>query len=124
MPVKTKDGESPIKGEGKLIIIDGGICKAYRKTTGIAGYTLIFNSRKMRLISHKAMDDINEIIEENKDVVPNSNVFEIQPERIKVGDTDIGREIKEKLNGLETLLSAYNNGIIVQNDVPKYIRNN
>jgi len=124
MPVKTKDGESPIKGEGKLIIIDGGICKAYRKTTGIAGYTLIFNSRKMRLISHKAMDNISEIIEENKDVVPNSNVFEIQPERIKVGDTDIGKEIKEKLKGLETLLIEYNNGIIVQNDVPKYIRNN
>lgn len=124
MPVKTKDGESPIKGEGKLIIIDGGICKAYRKTTGIAGYTLIFNSRKMRLISHKAMDNISEIIEENKDVVPNSNVFEIQPERIKVGHTDIGTEIKEKLKGLEILLSAYNSGTIVQNVVPKYIRNN
>ena len=124
MPVKTKDGESPIKAGGKLIIIDGGICKAYRKTTGIAGYTLIFNSRKMRLISHKAMDDISEIIEENRDVVPNSNVFEIQPERIKVGDTDIGKEIKEKLNGLETLLNAYNNGTILQNDVPKYIRGN
>lgn len=123
MPVKTKDGENPIKAGGKLIIIDGGICKAYRKTTGIAGYTLIFNSKKLRLVSHDAMDDINEIIENNKDVVPVSNVFEIQPERIKVGDTDIGKEIKEKLNGLETLLNAYNNGTIVQNPVPKYIRN-
>ena len=123
MPVKTKDGENPIKAGGKLIIIDGGICKAYRKTTGIAGYTLIFNSKKLRLVSHEAMDDINEIIENNKDIVPASNVFEIQPERIKVGDTDLGKEIKEKLNGLETLLNAYNNGIIVQNPVPKYIRN-
>lgn len=123
MPVKTKDGENPIKAGGKLIIIDGGICKAYRKTTGIAGYTLIFNSKKLRLVSHEAMDDVNEIIENNKDVVPVSNVFEIQPERIKVGDTDIGKEIKEKLNGLETLLNAYNNGVIVQNPVPKYIRN-
>lgn len=122
MPVKTKEGENPVKGEGKLIIIDGGICKAYRKTTGIAGYTLIFNSRKMRLVSHQAMDDVSEMIKNNTDTIPTSSVVEIQPVRIKVGDTDIGNEIKEKLKGLEKLLESYKDGTLVQDRLPKYTR--
>jgi fructose-1,6-bisphosphatase-3 len=112
MPVKTKDGENPVKADGKLIVIDGGLCKAYRQTTGIAGYTLIFNSKRMRIVSHEAIGTKEEIISENRDITPKSVVFEIASERIKVSETDIGIGIREKVADLEKLLQAYYEGTI------------
>ena len=69
-------GESPIKANGKLIVIDGGFCKAYQKTTGIAGYTLIYNSRGMRIVSHTPFRGIKEAIEKHVDIESSSEFFE------------------------------------------------
>ncbi|MEG2204907.1 MAG: fructose-bisphosphatase class III, partial [Oscillospiraceae bacterium] len=77
IPVKSKDGESPIKGDGRLLCIDGGFCKAYQSTTGIAGYTLIYNSYGLRLVSHGPFDSIEHAVEQNSDILSTSNIFEV-----------------------------------------------
>lgn len=112
VPVKTKDGESPVKASGKLIVIDGGFCKAYQPTTGIAGYTLIYNSHGMRLISHAPFDTVQTAIEENKDIISTSNIFETVNIRRKVADTDEGAVMKERVEDLKMLLNAYRLGIV------------
>jgi len=115
VPVKTKDGENPVKAEGKLIVIDGGICKAYRKTTGIAGYTLIYNSKKMRIVSHNSIDTICDFVKDNKLSKPKEDIVSINEHTMKVGDTDIGFEIREKVNDLEKLLGEYYSGTMSTN---------
>ncbi len=112
VPVKTKNGESPIKADGKLLVIDGGFCRAYHDTTGIAGYTLIYNSRGMRLVSHGSFEGIQAVIQENKDILSTSNVFERAQERCLVRDTDVGAGIQERIGELKQLLAAYRLGII------------
>ena len=116
VPVKTKEGENPVKANGKLIVIDGGICKAYRKTTGIAGYTLIYNSKKMRIVSHNAIDTICDLVKDNKVSIPKEAVVSINETTMKVGDTDIGFEIREKVNDLEKLLGEYYSGTMSINN--------
>ena len=111
-PVKAGSGESPVKGEGKLIDIDGGFCKAYQKTTGIAGYTLIYNSYMMRLSSHEAFTSREDAIKNNRDILSASVVFERLDDRIKVGETNKGRILKAQMASLEKLLDAYKQGII------------
>lgn len=115
VPVKTKAGENPVKANGKLMIIDGGMCKAYRETTGIAGYTLIYNSKKMRIISHKAINDIEEFVENANDYLPQETII-TETAQIKVGDTDKGIELKEQVNDLKELLNAYYNGTMKINN--------
>lgn len=105
VPVKMKEGESPIKANGKLFVIDGGISKAYRTKTGIAGYTLIYNSRALNLAEHKAG-------EQNKMVTPNVRIVEKMDRRVTIGDTDYGNVIKEQIGDLKELLEAYRKGII------------
>lgn len=112
-PVKVIKGESPIKGGGKLIIIDGGFCRAYQKTTGIAGYTLIFNSHGMRLMSHHPFKSRESAIEENKDILSVSERIETISHRVMVGDTDAGKKIRAEIADLTELLSAYRSGRIV-----------
>ncbi|MEG1243548.1 MAG: fructose-1,6-bisphosphatase, partial [Oscillospiraceae bacterium] len=90
IPVKFKDGENPIKGGGKLIVIDGGFCRAYQPTTGIAGYTLIYNSYVMRLSSHEPFGGVENAIRNNKDILSASVVFERLESRIKISETDNG----------------------------------
>lgn len=110
VPVKTKEGENPVKAEGKLIVIDGGICKAYRKTTGIAGYTLIYNSKKMRIVAHNAIDTICEFVKSNSESMPTETVVSINQTTMKVGDTDIGAGIRQTVKDLEKLLGEYYSG--------------
>lgn len=112
VPVKMKDGESPIKANGKLIVIDGGFCKAYQKTTGIAGYTLIYNSYGLRLISHQPFSSVQDAIEHDSDILSTSTVFEVAPSRRSVADTDAGKEIAEQIDSLKMLLIAYRTGVI------------
>lgn len=112
-PVKTGAGEDPVKAGGKVVVIDGGFCKAYQKTTGIAGYTLIYNSRGMRLKDHRPFESIEKVLEENKDIESNSNSFETEPFRVMVGDTDKGGIIKDNIEDLKLLLYAYREGILV-----------
>ena len=112
VPVKTKDGENPVKADGKLIVIDGGFCRAYQKTTGIAGYTLIYNSYGMRLISHGPFTSVQQAIEDNQDILSTSKIFEVLDRRCTVEYTDTGAEIKEQIESLKKLLDAYRTGII------------
>ena len=112
VPVKIIDGESPIKANGKLLVIDGGFCKAYQPQTGIAGYTLIYNSHGMRLVAYQPFEGVENCITNNYDIHSTVDVFETANNRMKVIDTDIGDDIKEKIEDLNLLVSAYKTGLI------------
>ena len=113
-PIKAVEGEDPIRAGGKVIVIDGGLCKAYRKTTGIAGYTLIYNSHGMRLKEHQPFESIEKALEENMDIESSSLSFETEPTRVMISDTDEGIEIAERIRDLELLLTMYREGIMVE----------
>lgn len=106
-PVKTVEGEEPVRANGKLIVIDGGFSQAYHKTTGIAGYTLIYNSHGMRIKAHQPFESVEKVLEENKDIESTSTMFETEKDRIMVGDTDEGKAIKEEIQMLKKLLEVY-----------------
>ncbi len=114
IPVKTKDGELPVKANGKLIVIDGGFCKAYQPTTGIAGYTLIYSSYGMRISAHEPFIGTANAIKTNKDILSTAVIFETAENRIKIADTDDGKKIKDKIENLKELLKAYQKGILKQ----------
>lgn len=114
IPVKSKKGESPIKGGGKLLVIDGGFCKAYQKTTGIAGYTLIYNSACLRLVSHQPFAGRSDAIRRNQDIASTSVVFERMESRLKIADTDVGRQLQEQIDDLMALLWAFRSGQIAE----------
>lgn len=101
VPVKIKDGESPVKAGGKLYVIDGGISKAYRTKTGIAGYTLIYDSHSLQLAEHTA-----------ENYAPKVYIVEKMKERVNISDTDLGLELEERISDLKELLKAYRSGII------------
>lgn len=109
-PVRTSKGEHPVRANGKLLVIDGGFCKSYHKTTGIAGYTLIFNSHGIRIKSHQPFQSVYAALTENKDIESKSELVETEKERLMVQDTDSGKKIKEDIDGLKMLLQAYRNG--------------
>ena len=110
VPVEQIHGESPIKCGGKLLIIDGGFSKAYQKKTGIAGYTLVCNSRGMRLVAHEPFESTEAAIIKESDIFSDSVVVENFPRRKLVADTDTGKEIQENIFYLEELLEAYREG--------------
>ncbi|NEZ47513.1 fructose-1,6-bisphosphatase [Clostridium niameyense] len=112
IPVKTKEGESPIKANGKLLVIDGGFCKAYQPQTGIAGYTLIYNSYGLLLTSHEPFDCIENAIVDGNDILSSTIILEHVSSRKRVADTDIGEHIKSQIHDLEMLLVAYRKGLI------------
>lgn len=112
IPVRSKKGESPIKANGKLLVIDGGFSRAYQGQTGIAGYTLIYNSYGLLLASHEPFESTQKAIEEEKDILSTTVVLEQEVERKRVGDTDIGIELKQQIKDLEMLLEAYRKGLI------------
>ena len=109
-PVRTSKGEHPVRADGKLLVIDGGFCKSYHKTTGIAGYTLIFNSHGIRIKSHQPFQSVYAALTENKDIESKSELVETEKERLMVRDTDDGKKIKEDIEGLKMLLRAYRSG--------------
>ncbi len=111
IPVKFKSGESPIKANGKLLIIDGGLSKSYQKTTGIAGYTLIYNSYGLMLAEHEPFTSTNDAILKETDL-HSSKVIVEKVDRKKIKDTDIGLELEEQIENLKRLLQAYKKGII------------
>ncbi|NFI53266.1 fructose-1,6-bisphosphatase [Clostridium botulinum] len=112
VPVKKKNGESPIKANGKMIVIDGGFSKAYQKQTGIAGYTLIYNSYGLQLVSHERFSSTEESIMKEKDILSTTLVVEQKLKRKTVEDTDIGRELQAQIKDLKELLLIYRKGII------------
>ena len=114
IPVKAKKGESPIKGGGKLVVIDGGFCKAYQPTSGIAGYTLIFNSWCFRIVSHQPFAGRQDAIENNHDIANSSDVFERLGSRMRISQTDIGRTLQAQSDDLCLLLEAYRSGAVTE----------
>lgn len=111
-PVKVSKGDTPIRAEGREICIDGGFCKAYQKSTGIAGYTLIFNSHGLRIKSHYPFKSIADVLANNADIDSRTTQVEQEPHRVMIADTDNGRNIKRQIAGLEKLLWAYRDGLI------------
>lgn len=116
VPVEQIHGESPIKCGGKLLIIDGGFSRAYQKKTGIAGYTLVCNSKGMRLVAHEPFESTEEAIKKESDIFSDSIVVENFQSRKMVADTDVGRDIQENIFYLEELLEAYRDGTIIEED--------
>ena len=114
VPVKSRKGESPVKGGGRLIVIDGGFCKAYQKTTGIAGYTLIYNSACFRLVAHQPFAGREEAIRKNWDITSTSQIFDRLERRATIHDTDNGRRMQDQVDDLLDLLRAYRSGAIVE----------
>ncbi len=112
VPVKVKKGESPVKADGQLIVIDGGMSKAYQSVTGITGYTLIYNSYGLVLVAHHAFNSQKIAIEKAQDMVSTSSSLVKSEERFRVADTDIGNSLKQEIYDLKLLLASYHYGII------------
>ena len=114
VPVKRKDGESPVKCGGKVMVIDGGFSRAYQKQTGIAGYTMIYNSYGLLLVAHEPFESTEAAIAKEKDIHSETMVVKRLMNRVLVGDTDVGKELREQVASLERLLEAYRNGEITE----------
>ena len=112
VPVKQSKGEVPIKAGGKLIVIDGGFCRAYQSTTGIAGYTLIYNADGIRISAHEPFTGIGDAIDGNVDILSETVVSESVSNKIKVRDMDDGVRLQGKIDDLMALLHAYEAGDI------------
>ncbi len=118
VPVELKKGETPIKCGGKLLIIDGGFSKAYQGKTGIAGYTLVYNSHGMNLIAHEPFESKEAAIYNETDIINDTIPVElVAGRRIRVADTDIGVELKAAIEQLKKLVAAYRNGLLVEKEV-------
>lgn len=116
VPVHRMKGESPVKCNGKVIVIDGGFSKAYRSRTGIAGYTLIFNSYGLTLTAHEPFESPETAVRDERDIVSKREAVEFMDKRILVGDTDAGEKIRRKIDDLKMLISAYRSGEIIEKD--------
>ena len=112
VPVKSKNGESPVKAGGKILAIDGGFSRAYQGKTGIAGYTLIYNSQMMQLVSHEPFSSAEDCILHENDILSTSIIVEKRDQRMFVRDTYDGKKILQEINDLNLLLMAYKKGLI------------
>ena len=112
VPVECKKGENPIKANGKLIAIDGGFSRAYQQKTGISGYTLIYNSYSLQLVSHQHFTTTEQVILEERDILSTTSIVERNINRKYIRDTDIGKDILESINDLKLLLLAYRTGLV------------
>ena len=112
VPVKVGKGERPVKANGKMMVIDGGFAKAYHNTTGIAGYTLVYHSRGMVLVQHEPFSSVQEVVRLGTDIRSTTELVELAQNRLRVRDTDIGKELQAQIDELRELLYAYRNGLI------------
>ncbi|MCA9926261.1 MAG: fructose-1,6-bisphosphatase, partial [Anaerolineales bacterium] len=112
VPVKVKKGQRPIKANGRLLVIDGGMAKAYQSVTGIAGYTLISNSRGLLLAEHKPFESIVTAVHDERDLESQTEIIATYPRQKHVRDTDRGQEIEQRIEALRALLDAYRAGFI------------
>lgn len=118
VPVKASKGESPIKAGGRLLVIDGGYSKAYQSTTGIAGYTLIYNSHGLTLAQHEPFKSIDRAVRDGVDIKSMTTVVDYLGNRMKVGDTDVGKVLREQIRDLTALLEAYREGVVFEKNIP------
>lgn len=116
VPVHRMRGESPVKCEGKVIIIDGGFSGTYRKRTGIAGYTLIYNSYGLTLTAHEPFESVEAAVKDEVDIVSKREAVELVEKRILVGDTDAGRRMKRRILDLKELIEAYEEGLLAESE--------
>ncbi|MFP3156289.1 fructose-1,6-bisphosphatase [Lachnospiraceae bacterium ZAX-1] len=114
IPVESKKGESPVKCHGKLLIIDGGFSKAYQSKTGIAGYTLIYNSYGLLLVAHEPFESVEKAVQDESDIYSDTVLVEHEVKRQTVANTDVGKNLKESIVELKELLDAYREGAIVE----------
>ena len=117
IPIKSRKGEAPVKANGKLIVIDGGFCQAYQPTTGIGGYTLIYNAEGIRISAHEPFKGRANAIMNNVDIISDTVVFEPSAEKILVKDTDQGLEIQRRIDDLALLGKAYESGRIKERTI-------
>ncbi len=114
VPVRAGKGELPVRAGGRYIRIDGGFCRAYHDKTGIAGYTLIYSSKGLRLVSHSPFEGKEAAVRENRDILAaNDVIFEMMTHRMLVRDTDAGKRILERMEDLRALLNAYREGVVL-----------
>ena len=112
VPVRAIEGESPVKGGGKVIVIDGGFCNAYHRQTGIAGYTLVFNSRGLTLRTHQPFESTEKAIHDDEDIHSTSETVYAAPRRLQVADTDEGAEVRQQMEDLKRLTQAFSLGLV------------
>ena len=110
--IPVQRGENPIKANGRILVIDGGFCKAYHQSTGIGGYTLIYNANGMRLQAHEQFFSRADAIKNNADIISETIIFEHKADKMRIRETDSGSEIREKIADLMLLLQEYENGRI------------
>ena len=115
IPVEKINGETPVKADSKVIVIDGGFSKAYQKTTGIAGYTLVSGSTGMRIIAHEPFTSTEEAIANDEDIHSSIDIQETINKRITIASTDKGKELQSQINDLIELINAYEEGLIHEN---------
>ena len=112
VPVKLSKGESPIKAGGKLLVIDGGLSRAYQPVTGIAGYTLIFTSHELNLVAHQPFESTASAISSEQDIHSVQSLVKQMPRRLLIADTDDGAALRERIDDLMALIEAYRSGVI------------
>ena len=117
VPVKTVKGESPIKANGRLMVIDGGFSQAYHHETGIAGYTLVYHSRGFQLVQHEPFTSTEDAIIRGTDIKSTTQIVEMSSRRMLVADTDKGKELNAQIDDLQELLYAYRHGFINEREV-------
>ena len=108
--IPVNKGENPIKAGGKIVVIDGGFCKAYHGATGIGGYTLIYNAEGLRLLAHEPFTSKAEAIKNNADIISSTTIFESKADRLRIRETDAGDRIREKIADLMLLMKEYESG--------------
>ena len=120
VPVRSIEGENPIKAGGKLLVIDGGFSQPYHAETGIAGYTLVYHSRGFQLVQHEPFLSTDQAIKEGRDIRSTTIVVELSSHRQMVKDTDKGADLQRQIHDLEKLLYAYRNGFIKEKERNEY----
>lgn len=116
VPVRAVKGETPIKANGKLMVIDGGFSKAYHRETGIAGYTLVYHSRGFQLVQHEPFTSMEDAIQQGTDIKSTTQIVEMSNRRMLVADTDKGTELRQQIDDLKELLYAYRHGLIKESE--------
>ena len=116
VPVRLLEGESPVKCNGKIIVIDGGFSKTYQSKTGIAGYTLTYNSYGLTLSAHEPFVSADEAVKKGMDIVSKREILEYSDRRVLVGDTDYGKKMKRRIEELKVLIRLYQSGELAERE--------